>query len=38
MLQPARPSVEIPVDGGQLAHGGMKRQSDALRDVDLRSP
>jgi 3alpha(or 20beta)-hydroxysteroid dehydrogenase len=29
---------EIPVDGGQLAHGGMKRQSDALRDIDLRSP
>jgi 3alpha(or 20beta)-hydroxysteroid dehydrogenase len=25
--------AEIPVDGGQLAHGGMKRQSDAMRDV-----
>jgi 3alpha(or 20beta)-hydroxysteroid dehydrogenase len=30
--------AEIPVDGGQLAHGGMKRQSDALRarSVDSR--
>jgi 3alpha(or 20beta)-hydroxysteroid dehydrogenase len=25
--------AEIPVDGRQLAHGGMKRQSDAMRDV-----
>jgi 3alpha(or 20beta)-hydroxysteroid dehydrogenase len=24
--------AEIPVDGGQLAHGGMKAQSDAMRD------
>jgi 3alpha(or 20beta)-hydroxysteroid dehydrogenase len=29
--------AEIPVDCGQLAHGGMKRQSDALRERSVDS-